>query len=228
MKKELIIFGGGEIALMAKVYFSNDSDYSIKAFVVDDEFYIADMIIDGTRVYPLSEMLASFPPDKFFAHVALGFRELNKIRQLKYEQIKSMGYVMASYVCSKSAFWPDLTIGDNCFILENQTIQPTVKIGNNVMLWSGNHIGHRTIIRDHAYLSSHVCVAGYCDIGQRSFLGVNSTIKDRTIIGDDCFVGMGGLVAKNLSSGSLVTAERSKVVDSNDKSRDRLLRLFFK
>ena len=41
---------------------------------------------------------------------------------------------MPSYISTKSATWPDLTVGSNCFILENQTIQPTVVIGNNVVL----------------------------------------------------------------------------------------------
>ena len=31
-------------------------------------------------------------------------------------------------------------IGENCFIFENQTIQNNVVIGDNVILWSSNHI----------------------------------------------------------------------------------------
>jgi hypothetical protein len=44
------------------------------------------------------------------------------VRQEKYEQARAAGYALASYVCSKSAIWSDLDVGDNCFILENQTI----------------------------------------------------------------------------------------------------------
>src|SRR3546814_4532198 len=66
-------------------------------------------------------------------HVALSYNRLNRLREDKYHSAKAAGYRLASYVCSRSVVWPDLSVGDNCFILENQTIQPTVKIGNNVM-----------------------------------------------------------------------------------------------
>ena len=53
------------------------------------------------------------------------------------------------------------------------TIQPNVKIGNNVMIWSGNHLGHGCNIDDHTYLSSHICISGHTNIGKRCFIGVN-------------------------------------------------------
>jgi len=106
-------------------------------------------------VVPVSELPRQYPPSDYQAHVALSYNKLNQIRKDKYLLMKGLGYRLASYVCSKSVSWPDLAIGDNCFILENQTIQPTVRIGNNVMIWSGNHLGHGCHIRDHAYLSSH-------------------------------------------------------------------------
>src|SRR3546814_726615 len=113
-------------------------------------------------------------------HVALSYNRLNQLREDKYHSAKAAGYRLASYVCSRSVVWPDLSVGDNCFILENQTIQPTVKIGNNVMIWSGNHLGHGTQIKDHVYIASHVCIAGHCVIGERSFMGVNATTADFT------------------------------------------------
>ena len=42
---------------------------------------------------------------------------------------------------------------------QNQTIQPTVTIGNNVMIWSGNHLGHGTAIKDHVSFYDEITVA---------------------------------------------------------------------
>jgi len=33
-----------------------------------------------------------------------------------------------------------------------------VTIGNNVTLWSGNHIGHDAMIDDHGFITSHVVI----------------------------------------------------------------------
>ena len=131
--KQLIIFGSAEIAELAYYYFSNDSEYRVVAFTVDDSYVESEEFL-GLPLIPFSQVNERFPPDQYDMHVALSYTRLNQLRQEKYEQAKLAGYSLASYVCSKSVAWPDLTIGDNCFILENQTIQPTVKIGNNVMI----------------------------------------------------------------------------------------------
>lgn len=220
--KELIIFGTAELAELAYYYFTHDSDYEVVAFTVDEEFFDKDFFLE-LPVIPFSEINKRYPPEKFSMHVALSYSKLNQTRQSKYIQAKKCGYKLASYVSSKSVTWNDLTIGDNCFILENQTIQPTVVIGNNVMLWSGNHIGHATRIRDHAYISSHVVISGHCDIGQRCFLGVNSTVKDFTTIGDDCFIAMNASIVTSLKSGSVAIGPSSEVFKAEDK-RARILK----
>jgi acetyltransferase-like isoleucine patch superfamily enzyme len=79
-----------------------------------------------------------------------------------------------------------------------------VKIGNNVVLWSGNHIGHQTIIEDNVYLSSHCVISGFCVIGEYSFLGVNCTFNDNIKLGKDNIVGSGALIVKNTESGKLM------------------------
>ena len=225
--KNLIIFGTSEIAELAYFYFTNDSDYKVVAFTVDDEFVDNDMLL-GLPVIAFSEISYKFPSDENDMHVALSYTRLNQLRQEKYEQAKGSGYKLASYICSKSVAWSDLEIGDNCFILENQTIQPTVTIGNNVMLWSGNHIGHGTVVRDHVYVSSHVVIAGHCDIGKRCFLGVNSTIKDFTKVGDDCFITMDASVINDLNEGSVVLGTSGDVFEPNDKRARMIKKKYFK
>jgi sugar O-acyltransferase (sialic acid O-acetyltransferase NeuD family) len=199
----IILFGLGEIASLAHFYFENDSDYKVCGFVVDDEYQTATLF-RNLPVVKKSECIHVFPPSEFKAHVALSYSKLNKTRELKYFEMKSMGYEMVSYVCSKSVLWSDLDIGDNCFILENQTIQPTVKIGNNVMIWSSNHLGHGCTIKDHSYLSSGIVISGHTTIGSRTFVGVNSSFKDFINIGNDCFITMGSVVTKNISDNSTV------------------------
>lgn len=224
--KELIIFGAGEIAVMAKYYFENDSQYRVKCFIKDDEIQGPDYL-EGLPVIKLSEARRLYPPGSIEVHVAISFKGLNSNREKKYNEFKNLGYKLASYISTRSSYWPDLDHGDNCFILENQTIQPTVKIGSNVMIWSGNHIGHRAQIGDHVYISSHVCIAGFCSIGQRSFLGVNSTIRDFIQIGSDCFIAMGALVTQNLGNGSLVLGPKCEVIGVESKKNKRILKLFF-
>ena len=141
--------------------------------------------------------------------------KLNHVRAEKYRIIKNAGYKFATYISSNSIVHDPLKVGDNCFILENNTIQPNVTIGNNVTIWSGNHIGHSSVIEDHCFISSHCVISGFCSIKKYSFLGVNSTIENNTTIEKNNFIGAGCLIRKDTQIGDVFQikeTEKTKIV----------------
>ncbi len=222
----LVIFGTAEIASLARFYFEHDSTYKVVAFTADDAFVKEDRL-EGLPVIPFSRVTQDFPPLATHMHVALSYKRLNRLREEKYHQVKAAGYALASYICSKSATWSDLSHGDNCFVLENQTIQPTVKLGNNVMLWSGNHIGHGSVIGNHTYFASHVVLSGHCTIGQRCFFGVNATVKDFTAIGNDCFIAMDASVTQDMPDGAVALPARGSILTAGDPVAQKLKAKYF-
>ncbi|NYH98052.1 acetyltransferase [Cupriavidus plantarum] len=199
MKTQLVIFGAGDIAQLAYYYFSHDSAYEVVAFCVDAAYLTQDNFC-GLPVVPFEEVAARYPSDRYHFFVALSYAKLNAIRKEKYEAVRAKGYVLASYISSRACVLNDGQIGDNCFILENNVIQPFVSIGNNVTLWSGNHIGHHSTIADHCFLASHVVVSGGVKIGQQSFVGVNATLRDHITVGDRCVIGAGALMLSDAES----------------------------
>lgn len=96
-----------------------------------------------------------------------------------------------SYLSSRATVFPGFELKENCFILEDNMIQPFARIGTNVTLWSGNHIGHHSIIEDDA---SHAVISGGARIGQGSFVGVNVTIRDHVTVGRKCVPGASALI----------------------------------
>ena len=191
--KSLIIFGAGDIAQLAHYYFSNDTDYKVIAFTVDAAYINASEFC-GLPVVPFEEVISHYPPVRCEMFIALSYSNLNQIRKEKYLSAKSMGYRLASYISSRATVLNDFRIGENCFILEDNTIQPFVTIGNNVTLWSGNHIGHHSTIHDHCFLASHIVVSGGVEIGESCFIGVNATLRDHIKIGEKCVIGAGTLI----------------------------------
>jgi len=220
--RKLLIFGSAEIAELARFYFDLDSPYQVVAFIVDDEFY-SETTFQGLDVVSWSDALKKYPPSDYSMHVALSYRGLNSLRENKFKQCQSAGYELVSYVSSRATIFPDLKLGSNCFILENQNIQPRVTLEDNVMLWSGNHVGHGSTIKEHAYLASHVVISGHVEIGRRCFIGVNATIRDFLLIGDDTFVGMGAIVTRNLAEGSVVLPSKSEVIEGSDPIARRII-----
>lgn len=227
MKKQLVIFGSSETAELAKYYFEHDGPYQVIAFTVDDSF-VKESSFQGQPLLGFSEAIQKYPPGKVDMHVALSYGKLNQLRQEKYLQAKKAGYRLASYRHSHSAISPDFSHGENCFILENQTIQPRVAFGENVMVWSGNHFGHGCFIGSHAYISSHVVVCGHAQIGERCFMGVNSAVKDFAKIAEDCFVGMGASVTCHLAPGSVALGPAAEIYPADDRRARALKKAYFK
>lgn len=193
MGKPLIIFGVGEMAELAHHYFASDSGHEVAAFTVDAEFIQADTF-RGLPLIPFGDLARLYPPSKYSLFLALGYTAVNKLRRSRFEAAKAMGYTLESYISSRTTFLSDTAVGENCFILEDNTIQPFVHIGDNVVLWSGNHIGHHVSIGDHAFITSQVVISGGCKIGERVFIGVNATLRDHISIGEGCVIGAGTLI----------------------------------
>ena len=211
--KPLVIFGAGDAAEVACFYLTHDAKRKVAAFTVDEAFMQSDAFA-GLPVTPFEQVAERYPADDFDMFVAVGYAKVNAFRAQKVEEVRAKGYTLASYVSSRATVWPGLEVRENCFILEDNTIQPFVRIGSNVTLWSGNHIGHHTTIADNCFITSHVVVSGGVSIGEGTFVGVNATLRDRIRIGKQCVIGAGSLLVKDAADFSVYSApaaELSKV-----------------
>ncbi len=209
--KKIIIFGTSEFAEVAYFYLTHDSSHDVSAFCVNEEFLTKKELF-GLPVVPFEKIESLYPCSEYSFFVAIGYSKVNKVRTKMYEKIKSMGYELISYINSKVTHWEKLDIGENCFILENVVIQPFVKIGNNVIIWSGSHIGHHTEISDHCFITSHVVISGNVKIGPYCFLGVNSTIRDGINIGSECVIGAGSVILKNTKDKEVYSINSTKLL----------------
>lgn len=195
--KKLIIIGAGEFAEIAYEYFTYDSCYTVEAFAVEQKYRDKDLLFH-LPVIDFEKIKDTYPADEYETFVAITYTQLNRVRKRLYLECQRMGYHCASYVSSRAFVWHNVEIGENSFVFENNTLQYHVRIGNNVILWSGNHIGHRTVIEDDCWLTSHDVISGFCHIGRGCFLGVNATLGDNVTLAKDIVLGAGALTVKDL------------------------------
>src|SRR5205085_4920123 len=99
-------------------------------------------------------------PDRFGFFVAVSYAKLKALRAERVAAARAAGYRLVSYLSSRATVFPGFEPGENCFILEDNTIQPFARVGENVTLWSGNHIGHHSVVEDDVFIASHVVVSG--------------------------------------------------------------------
>ncbi len=217
--KKLIIVGTSLFGEIAYEYFTHDSEYEVVAFSVEQE-YLKDDSFFGLPVVAFEDLQNKYNPDEYYVFTALTYQQLNRLRTRLYKEAKAKGYKFATYISSRAFVWRNVKVGENTFIFEDNTIQPFCTIANNVVLWSGNHIGHHSKILDNCFISSHVVICGSCTIGENSFLAVNSIVANDIEVAEDCFINSNAAVMKNTQPKEIYNPAPSTVATINS------LRLF--
>jgi len=216
----VIIFGVQDFAQLANFYLQHDSEHEVVAFSVNREYLPDDKSFEGLPVVAFENVEQSYAPADFKFFAPMSPRRMNRLREHIYRQIKEKGYELISYISSKATLFRGTSIGDNCFILEDNTIQPFASIGNNVILWSGNHIGHHSIIKDHVSFTSHVVLSGHCVVEPFSFFGVNSTVRDGIHIAEGSLIGMAAAVTADTEPWGVYKGNPAKKGETLSKDLD--------
>lgn len=210
--RQVLIFGTGKGAYTARRYFEWDTKHRVVGHVVDEEFATRDSF-NGLPVVAIEEAVAIFAPGEVLVFVPLGAARMNGLRAEKYRALKTLGYGFVSYVHGSNQLVGRIPFGENCFIMENQSVNFDARIGNNVTVWSGCQIGDRSEIGDNVFMASHVVINGDVKVGASAYLGSNSTISNNVTIGAMSFIGANALITKDTAERSVHVVEATPATD---------------
>jgi sugar O-acyltransferase (sialic acid O-acetyltransferase NeuD family) len=210
--KPVVIFGVGDFARVAAEYLAADSPYPVAGFTVHEQYIPEGGSLSGRPVIAFATLQETHPPDAYAMFVAVGYSRVNKARAEVYLECKARGYELISYVNSRTTRWGPGEIGENTFIFEENVIQPFVTIGNDVVLWSGNHIGHDTKIGDHVFIASHAVISGNCRIGDYTFIGVNATFRDGITVAPSCVIGAAAVIMADTEEGGVYAVRNTPLL----------------
>ena len=206
--KKVVIFGTGELAQRIFFYLK-DSDDQVIAFCANRSKIDKEELL-GLPVIAFENIAEKFPPSEFSMFIALAYSEMNKKRTKFFNETKNKGYELYSFVHPSTKIWVEFEMGENCFILANNVIQPFVKIGNNVLIGSNNLISHNTTIGDNCFITSNVTMGGHITMGKNCFVGLSATINQRIKIGDECIIGAGTIITKDVNDKEVYAENSSK------------------
>lgn len=206
--KKVVIFGTGELAQRIFFYLK-DSDDQVIAFCANKSKIDKEELL-GLPVIAFENIKETFPPTEFSMFIALAYSEMNKKRTKFFNEAKNKGYELYSFIHPSTKIWDEFEMGENCFILANNVIQPFVKIGNNVLIGSNNLISHNTTIGDNCFITSNVTMGGHITMGKNCFVGLSATINQRIKIGDECIIGAGTIITKDVNDKEVYAENSSK------------------
>ncbi len=207
----LVLFGTGMVTRFVRYMIEHETDQQVVALTVDGA-HIGATEVFGLPVVPFEYLQESHPPDDFGMFVALGYTRVNRLREEKCREARAMGYKLISHVSPRASTWDDLSLGDNCLIMDEVIVHPFVELGSNVMIWSGAHIGHGSVIGDNCFFASRSLAAGFVKIEPNCFIGANSTIRHGVTIGRESIIGAGAVVIKDTAAQSINAAPAARLL----------------
>lgn len=72
------------------------------------------------------------------------------------------------------------------------------------------YIGHEAHLGKNTVITAGAIVAGFVEMGVHSYLGINSSIKNRIKLGSNCIIGMGSNVTKSVESDTIVAGNPAR------------------
>lgn len=206
MKEKLIIYGNGQMALM--LYHFAKVDYEVVGFTVDKDL-IDKTLIEDKPVIDFNSIQEKFSAENHKMIIAVGYVEMNDIRQQRYLTAKNIGYEFINYIHPTTSI-NECIIGENNIILDYVSIHPGTNIGNSNFISSNTNIGHGCFIGDACWINAGVGIGGETKLGNNCFLGINATASQGITISPKTFIGANALVNKDTENNSVYLTQNAE------------------
>jgi len=214
---KLVIYGNGSIARLLFSYAKRK--YEVAAFTVDEVcMKKGERTFCGLPLIPFSKVQDKCDPKTHKILIAVGFIEMNAVREKKSQEAAKKGYSFASYIHDSFLTHDNVSIGENSIVLDQVSIHPGCKIGKGTMITSNVNIGHDCVIEDYCWINSGVAVAGGAHIGKGSFLGINASIGHGVIIGKRNFIAANTLVVKKTKDDEVYLSKSGELFKLKSKA----------
>lgn len=189
-----------------------------------DKAYIKCETLCGVPVVAFEDIEKAYPPDKFKMLIGIGYKDMNSLRELKFNQAKEKAYKMFTFIHPDANVDESSVIGEGSIILRGANIDYRAKIGRNVLIEAGCNISHDTIVFDHCYVSPGVTVGGNAVIKNNCFIGLNATVRSAVTLQPFTVIGAGAYIDKSTEEYGVYVPSRCVKLDKSSKD----INLFYK
>jgi sugar O-acyltransferase (sialic acid O-acetyltransferase NeuD family) len=195
---ELILIAASGLAREVLAMVRGSGQYDVVG-LLDDDKEMAGVTVDGAPV--LGTIDDAYKYTHAFILVCLGS---GKAREMVVDRLSIMGLHEARYATAidPSVQYPEgCRIGRGSILLRNVTLTASVTLGAHVVAMPSVTFTHDDDVADFATFAAGVSLGGGVRVGRAAYLGMNSSIRERTSVGAYATVGMGAAVLSNVPDG---------------------------
>lgn len=189
----VLVFGaGGHGRVVAEAVQSSGA--RVEGFV--DDGLAAGTLVLGLPVLGSSSWLSLQAPRV----IALAVGD-NRRREDLSVMLEAQGHTLGTFIHHTAWISPTATLDAGTIVMARVVVNAEARVGRGVILNTGCIVEHECTVADFAHLSPSATLGGRASVGLRSHIGIGATLLHLARVGDDCVVGGGAVVLKELASG---------------------------
>lgn len=191
--KEVLLFGISALSERITYYIDSGESvktFSVKGFVIDDEYYSADSFA-GKKIYRYSEARENFLQTASVI-ICIGYKNMNENRKKIFHRLRDDGWDIESFISSQAVIHTENIGTGNIFLCK--TLIEFKSSMSDCNIFDSGHLGHHSRMGSFNFFCGGNITGGNINVGDGCFVGLNSTIKngitllDKTLVGAGCYL----------------------------------------
>lgn len=207
---KIAIIGSGDLAQQIAYYAETDQNIEIVGYF--DDYLKKGKIINGRLIlggiFDIHKMYTDNVFEKLI--IGIGYKHFD-FREEVFDTFKE-DIPFANLIHSTSYIDPSVELGEGVVVFPGNIIDKSVTIKNNVLINISCTIAHDSSIGSHSFLSPSVKIAGFVKIGKKCNIGINTTIIDNVTICDAVQTGGGTVVIKSIEKSGLYVGNPQRFI----------------
>ncbi|MDN3389548.1 acetyltransferase [Pseudoalteromonas sp. APC 3691] len=139
----------------------------------------------------------------------------NEIRQQKIELLRKNRFNLITLIHPTAVISPYAAIASGTVVFSSAVINAFAKVGVGCIINTAAVVEHDCTIDNFTHICPNVALAGGVSVGAKSWVGISSQVKQLITIGDNCIVGAGSTVIKNIPDNVTAFGSPAVVIKSH-------------
>ena len=125
---------------------------------------------------------------------------VNRIRKMIVERLKTNNSAIkfVTAIHPSAVISPTAKIGEGTVVMAGAVINADAVIGNHCIINTGATVDHDCVIEDYCHVAPGVHISGGTHVGEGTWVGVGSSVIQCLNIGNNCMIGAGSVVVKDI------------------------------
>lgn len=145
--------------------------------------------------YPIEGRVSEYRNYDGDMFVAIGNAEVRRDIQTK---LINAGKNLAILIHPSAVIGENVVIGEGTVVMAGAVVNPGVTIGKGCIINTCASVDHDCVVENYVHISVGAHLAGNVHVGSGTWIGIGAVINNNTQITDNCMIGAGTVVIKDI------------------------------